>query len=206
MINKYADDSLALHTDAYELNMIETYWREGIADRNAIFEVYFRDLPFQNGYAIYAGLERVIQYIQNLHFSESDLQYLKEEMGYQDDFIEYLRNFKIRLSIRSMVEGEIVFNNEPLMQIEGPLADCQLVETAILNIINYQTLIATKAARIRSVVGNDPLLEFGTRRAQEMDAAIWGTRAAYIGGFDATSNLRASKILESPQAELMPTL
>ena len=139
MINKYADDSLALHTDAYELNMIETYWREGIADRNAIFEVYFRDLPFQNGYAIYAGLERVIQYIQNLHFSESDLQYLKEEMGYQDDFIEYLRNFKIRLSIRSMVEGEIVFNNEPLMQIEGPLADCQLVETAILNIINYQT-------------------------------------------------------------------
>ena len=101
-------------------------------------------MPFQNGYAIYAGLERVIQYIQNLYFSESDLQYLKEEMGYQDDFIEYLRNFKIRLSIRSMVEGEIVFNNEPLMQIEGPLADCQLVETAILNIINYQTLIATK--------------------------------------------------------------
>ena len=122
MINKYADDSLALHTDAYELNMIETYWREGIADRNAIFEVYFRDLPFQNGYAIYAGLERVIQYIQNLHFSEPDLQYLKEEMGYQDDFIEYLRNFKIRLSIRSMVEGEIVFNNEPLMQIEGPIS------------------------------------------------------------------------------------
>ena len=198
MINKYADDSLALHTDAYELNMIETYWREGIADRNAIFEVYFRDLPFQNGYAIYAGLERVIQYIQNLHFSESDLQYLKEEMGYQDDFIEYLRNFKIRLSIRSMVEGEIVFNNEPLMQIEGPLADCQLVETAILNIINYQTLIATKAARIRSVVGDDPLLEFGSRRAQEMDAAIWGTRAAYIGGFDATSNLRASKIFGIP--------
>ena len=198
MINKYADDSLALHTDAYELNMIETYWREGIADRNAIFEVYFRDLPFQNGYAIYAGLERVIQYIQSLHFSESDLQYLKEEMGYQDDFIEYLRNFKIRISIRSMVEGEIVFNNEPLMQIEGPLADCQLVETAILNIINYQTLIATKAARIRSVVGNDPLLEFGTRRAQEMDAAIWGTRAAYIGGFDATSNLRASKIFGIP--------
>ena len=97
-----------------------------------------------------------------------------------------------------MVEGEIVFNNEPLMQIEGPLADCQLVETAILNIINYQTLIATKAARNRSVVGDDPLLEFGSRRAQEMDAAIWGTRAAYIGGFDATSNLRASKIFGIP--------
>ena len=198
MTHKYADDSLALHTDAYELNMIETYWRKGIADRNAIFEVYFRDLPFDNGYAIFAGLERIIQYLQNLRFSESDLQYLKEVMNYEDDFIEYLRKFKVRLSIRSMVEGEVVFNNEPLMQIEGPLADCQLVETAIFNIINYQTLIATKAARIRSVVSDDALLEFGSRRAQEMDAAIWGTRAAYIGGFDATSNLRAGKIFGIP--------
>lgn len=198
MTHKYADDSLALHTDAYELSMMETYWRNGIADRNAIFEVYFRKLPFDNGYAIFAGLERIIEYLQNLHFSESDLEYLKNEMGYADDFIEYLRNFKIKVNVRSMVEGEVVFNNEPLMQIEGPLADCQLIETAILNIINYQTLVATKAARIRSVVDDDALLEFGTRRAQEMDAAIWGTRAAYIGGFDATSNLRAGKIFGIP--------
>ena len=190
MTHKYADDSLALHTDAYELSMIETYWRKGIANRNAIFEVYFRDLPFDNGYAIFAGLERIVDYVKNLHFTESDLEYLKNEMHYEDDFIEYLRNFKIRVNIRSMVEGEVVFNNEPLMQIEGPLADCQLIETAILNIINYQTLIATKAARMRAVVGDDPLLEFGSRRAQEMDAAVWGTRAAYIGGADATQNER----------------
>lgn len=100
--------------------------------------------------------------------------------------------------MRSAVEGELVFHNEPIMQIEGPLADCQLVETAILNIVNYQTLIATKAARIRSVAGNDGILEFGTRRAQEFDAAIWGTRAAYIGGFDATSNVRAGKLFGIP--------
>ena len=133
-----------------------------------------------------------------MKFTETDLEYLRDEVGYKDDFIDYLRNFKFTATIRSVVEGEVVFNKEPLIQVEGPLVDCQLVETAILNIVNYQTLIATKAARIRSVVGNDALMEFGTRRAQELDAAIWGTRAAYIGGFDATSNVRAGKIFGIP--------
>ena len=192
------DDSYTLHTDLYQLNMIETYWREGIDQKKAIFEVFFRDLPFDNGYAIFAGLERLVSYINKLKFTETDLEYLRDEVGYKDDFIDYLRNFKFTATIRSVVEGEVVFNKEPLIQVEGPLVDCQLVETAILNIVNYQTLIATKAARIRSVVGNDALMEFGTRRAQELDAAIWGTRAAYIGGFDATSNVRAGKIFGIP--------
>lgn len=192
------DDSYTLHTDLYQLNMIETYWRRGIDQKKAIFEVFFRDLPFDNGYAIFAGLERLISYINKLKFTETDLEYLRDEVGYKDDFIDYLRNFKFTATIRSVVEGEVVFNKEPLIQVEGPLVDCQLVETAILNIVNYQTLIATKAARIRSVVGNDALMEFGTRRAQELDAAIWGTRAAYIGGFDATSNVRAGKIFGIP--------
>lgn len=192
------DDSYTLHTDLYQLNMIETYWRKGIDQKKAIFEVFFRDLPFDNGYAIFAGLERLVSYINKLKFTETDLEYLRDEVGYKDDFIDYLRNFKFTATIRSVVEGEVVFNKEPLIQVEGPLVDCQLVETAILNIVNYQTLIATKAARIRSVVGNDALMEFGTRRAQELDAAIWGTRAAYIGGFDATSNVRAGKIFGIP--------
>ena len=192
------DDSYTLHTDLYQLNMIETYWRRGIDQKKAIFEVFFRDLPFDNGYAIFAGLERLVSYINKLKFTETDLEYLRDEVGYKDDFIDYLRNFKFTATIRSVVEGEVVFNKEPLIQVEGPLVDCQLVETAILNIVNYQTLIATKAARIRSVVGNDALMEFGTRRAQELDAAIWGTRAAYIGGFDATSNVRAGKIFGIP--------
>lgn len=198
MTKKYPDDSLTLHTDAYQINMIQTYWEQGIHNKNAVFEVFFRDMPFHNGYAIFAGLERVVKYIQKLHFTESDLAYLKESEHYPDDFLAYLKDFKFKGTIRSAVEGDLVFNGEPIMQVEGPLADCQLVETAILNVVNYQTLIATKASRIKSVVGSDDLLEFGTRRAQEMSAAIWGTRTAYIGGFDATSNVRAGKIFGIP--------
>lgn len=202
MLNKQIDqdDSLVLHTDLYEINMMYTYFKEGISERNAVFELFFRKEPFGNGYAVNAGLSRVIDYLSNLHFSESDLKYLQEEEGYDDDFIDYLRNFELKLTVRSALEGELVFANEPILQVEGPLAQCQLVETALLNIINFQTLIATKAARIKVAVGNDGLMEFGTRRAQETDAAIWGTRAAYIGGFDATSNVRAGKLFGIPIA------
>lgn len=192
------DDSLALHTDLYEINMMYTYFKKGIADRNAVFEVFYRKEPFGNGFAVYAGLAHVISYLANLRFKESDLRYLKEQENYEDDFTDYLRQLRLKLSIRSMKEGELVFSNEPILQVEGPLAQCQLVETALLNIINFQTLLATKAARIKLAVGNDSLMEFGTRRAQETDAAIWGARAAYIGGFDSTSNVRAGKLFGIP--------
>lgn len=192
------DDSLSLHTDLYEINMMYTYFKKGIADRNAVFEAFYRSEPFGNGFAIFAGLERMINYLQSLHFSESDLAYLKETQNYDDDFIDYLRHLKLKLSIRSMREGELVFANEPLVQVEGPLAQCQLVETAILNIINFQTLLATKAARIKLAVQDDQLMEFGSRRAQETDAALWGARAAFIGGFDSTSNVRAGKLFGIP--------
>ncbi|WEV40125.1 nicotinate phosphoribosyltransferase [Lactobacillus sp. ESL0681] len=192
------DDSLALHTDLYEINMMYTYFKKGIADRHAVFEAYYREEPFGNGFSIFAGLEHIILYLKQLHFSESDLRYLEEEVGYDADFIDYLRNFKLQLTVRSMREGEIVFANEPLVQVEGPLAQCQLVETAILNIINYQTLVATKAARVKLAVQGDGVMEFGSRRAQETDAALWGTRAAYISGFDSTSNVRAGKLFGIP--------
>ncbi|MCC9849796.1 nicotinate phosphoribosyltransferase, partial [Streptococcus agalactiae] len=168
-----------------------------IHNKRAVFEAYFRKVPFENGYAVFAGLERIVRYLENLSFSDSDLSYL-EELGYPEEFLDYLKNLKMELTVKSAKEGDLVFANEPLVQIEGPLAQCQLVETAILNIINYQTLVATKAARIRSVIEDEPLLEFGTRRAQEMDAAIWGTRAAIIGGANATSNVRAGKIFNIP--------
>ncbi|MCC9694368.1 nicotinate phosphoribosyltransferase, partial [Streptococcus agalactiae] len=170
---------------------------KGIHNKKAVFEAYFRKVPFENGYAVFAGLERIVRYLENLSFSDSDLSYL-EELGYPEEFLDYLKNLKMELTVKSAKEGDLVFANEPLVQIEGPLAQCQLVETAILNIINYQTLVATKAARIRSVIEDEPLLEFGTRRAQEMDAAIWGTRAAIIGGANATSNVRAGKIFNIP--------
>lgn len=192
------DNSLALHTDLYQINMAETYWADGMHNRKAVFDLYFRNMPFNNGYAIFAGLERIIDYVKNFKFHEEDLTYLKEDLGYQEDYIEYLRTLRFTGNIKAVREGEVVFGNEPLLRVEAPLAEAQLLETALLNIVNYQTLIATKAARIRHIVGNDPLMEFGTRRAQEMDAAVWGTRAAYIGGFNATSNVRAGKIFGIP--------
>ncbi|MCI6872191.1 MAG: nicotinate phosphoribosyltransferase [Streptococcus hyointestinalis] len=193
----FQDDSLTLHTDLYQINMMQVYFEQGIHDKNAVFEVYFRKEPFKNGYAVFAGLERIVRYLENLKFSESDLAYL-ETLGYDEPFLDYLRHLEMTLSVRSAREGDLVFANEPIVQIEGPLAQCQLVETAILNIVNFQTLVATKAARIRSVIDDEPLLEFGTRRAQEMDAAIWGTRAAVIGGANATSNVRAGKLFGIP--------
>ncbi|MDR4886201.1 nicotinate phosphoribosyltransferase [Fredinandcohnia sp. QZ13] len=197
MNKHFNDDSMALHTDLYQINMAEIYWREGLHNRRAVFEVNFRKLPFGNGYAVYAGLERIIHFLENFSFSETDIAYLKEE-GYKEDFLNYLKELRFTGTLRSMKEGEVVFANEPLLRIEGPICEVVLLETPILNIINYQTLIATKASRIKQVVGDQNAMEFGTRRAQEMDAAIWGTRAAYIAGFDSTSNVRAGKLFGIP--------
>ncbi|WP_223702484.1 nicotinate phosphoribosyltransferase [Sutcliffiella deserti] len=197
---KYSDDSLALHTDLYQINMAKTYWEDGIHNKKAVFELFFRKLPFGNGYAVFAGLERIIRYIEDFRFSDTDIQYLREEVGYEEDFLQYLKELRFTGSIRSMKEGELAFANEPLLRVEAPLAQAQLLETALLNIVNFQTLIATKAARIKQMVEDDVVMEFGTRRAQEMDAAIWGTRAAYIGGFNATSNVRAGKLFGIPIA------
>lgn len=200
MTEKYVDDSLALHTDLYQINMAESYWADGIHNRKAIFELYFRKLPFGNGYAVFAGLERMLDYLKNFKLSETDIAYLRDELQYQEDFIDYLKDIRFTGSMYSMVEGELVFANEPIVRIEAPLVEAQLIETALLNIVNYQTLIATKASRIKQVVQDEVAMEFGTRRAQEMDAAIWGARAAVIGGFESTSNVRAGKLFNIPVA------
>ncbi|WP_436885046.1 nicotinate phosphoribosyltransferase [Mammaliicoccus sciuri] len=194
---KYEDDSLMLHTDLYQINMGETYWNDGIHERTAIFDLYFRSMPFNSGYAIFSGLERIVQFIEHFKFTESDIEYLRE-VGYQDDYLDYLKSLRFTGNIRAMKEGELCFNNEPLIRVEAPLIQAQLIETALLNIVNFQTLIATKASRIKQVVRDEIVMEFGTRRAQEMDAAIWGARAAMIGGFDSTSNVRAGKLFGIP--------
>ncbi|GAA0491962.1 MULTISPECIES: nicotinate phosphoribosyltransferase [Alkalibacterium] len=200
MYQTYADDSMALHTDFYELNMIYTHWKKANHTKKAVFEVYYRSNPFGMGYTIFAGLERVVDYITNIKFSESDIAYLREIKTFPEDFLDYLKEWRFKGTIRSFKEGEVAFANEPLIQVEGPLADCQLIETALLNIVNFQTLIATKASQIKSAAGNDPVLEFGARRAQEFDAALWGARATYIGGCDSTSNTRAAKVFGIPAA------
>lgn len=200
MSSKYADDSLALHTDLYQINMMESYWADGIHERKAVFELYFRNLPFGNGYAIFAGLERILDYLKGFHFSESDLTYLQEDLGYKEDFLAYLKDIRFTGDVYSMKEGELVFANEPILRVESTLAEAQLIETALLNIVNFQTLIATKASRIKQVVKDEVVMEFGSRRAHEMDAAVWGARAAVIGGVEATSNVRAGKRFGIPVA------
>lgn len=196
----YENDSLSLHTDLYQINMAYTYWKDGVHDRTAVFDLFFRKMPFENGYAVFAGLERLIAYVQQLQFSDSDIEYLRSIGEYDENFLEYVRDLKFSGNIRSVKEGEVVFANEPLLRVEAPLAEAQLIETALLNIVNFQTLIATKASRMKTVAKDEVLMEFGTRRAQEMDASVWGARAAYIAGFDATSNVRAAKMFHIPPA------
>ena len=196
-VYQFKDDSLMLQNDLYQINMAESYWNDGIHERIAIFDLYFRSMPFNSGYAVFNGLKRVIDFIENFGFSDSDIAYLKT-IGYKDDFLEYLRELKFTGNIRSMQEGELCFGNEPLIRVEAPLIQAQLIETILLNIINFHTLIATKASRIRQIAMNDTLMEFGTRRGQEVDAALWGARAAFIGGFDSTSNVRAGKLFDIP--------
>lgn len=198
MMTQFQNEDLTLHTDYYELNMMYTYWKKGLHNRRAVFEVYFRKLPFDNGFAVFAGLEHVVNYLKNLSFSDSDIDYLREYGEYDEEFLRWLKDMQFSCTVRSALEGDLVFNEEPIFQVEGPLAQCQLIETAVLNMVNFQTLIATKAARIKTVCGDDPVMEFGSRRAQEVDAAIWGTRAAYIAGFDATSNVLAGKLFGIP--------
>lgn len=194
-MNKYEGD--ALHTDLYQINMGYAYFKDGVHERKAYFDVYFRKIPFGGGYAVFAGLQKVIEYLNSFEFTDSDIEYLAG-LGYEDDYLQYLKQMKFTGSIRSVREGEIVFGNEPLIRVEAPLIQAQIIETAILNIVNYQILIATKAARIKHLCPNEPCMEFGTRRAHEFDAAVWGARASIIGGFDSTSNVKAAKLFGIP--------
>ena len=194
-MNKYIGD--ALHTDLYQINMGYAYFKDGIHERKSYFDVYFRKIPFGGGYAVFAGLEKVIEYLNSFEFTDSDIEYLAG-LGYEDSYLQYLKQMKFTGSIRSVREGEIVFGNEPLIRVEAPLIQAQIIETAILNIVNYQILIATKAARIKHLCPNEPCMEFGTRRAHEFDAAVWGARASIIGGFDSTSNVKAAELFGIP--------
>jgi nicotinate phosphoribosyltransferase len=194
-----AYDNLTLHTDKYQINMMYAHFLNGSHQDKAVFEGYFRKLPFGNGYAVFAGLQRIVDYIRHLSFGDEEIAFLEQqEESYQAEFLDELRNFRFSGELSCVLEGTLVFANEPLIRVEARIFEAQLVETAILNFLNYQTLIATKASRIKQITGNDTLLEFGTRRAQEADAAVWGARASYVAGFDATSNLRAGMMFGIP--------
>lgn len=192
-------EHLTLHTDKYQINMMYAHWKNGTHNKIRVFEAFFRKNPFRGGYAVFAGLERILQYLEELRFDASDIDFLREqEENYDEAFLQELADFKFTGTMYSVKEGTIVFPNVPLIRVEGRTFEIQLIETALLNFMNYQTLIATKAARIKQVAPNDTLLEFGTRRAQEASAALWGARAAVIGGFHATSNMLAGKLFGIP--------
>ncbi|HEV7920511.1 MAG TPA: nicotinate phosphoribosyltransferase [Thermoanaerobaculia bacterium] len=189
--------SFALLTDLYELTMAYGYWRGGKARDEAVFHLFFRKEPFGGGYAIAAGLAEAIRYLRTLAFGQDDLGYLSSLTGndgaplFPEDFLRWLGALRFRCDVDALPEGSVVFAHEPLLRVRGPIAEAQLVETALLNILNFQTLIATKAARIVHAAAGDAVIDFGLRRAQGENGALSAARAAYIGGVGATSNVLA---------------
>lgn len=178
----------ALIIDFYELTMANSYFEQGRVNDIAYFDYFFRRVPDNGGYAIFAGLEQVLNYIKELRFSAQDIEFLRQKALFSEDFLEYLANFKFSGDVWAVDEGSVVFPNEPLVTIRAPLIECQLLETVLLLQLNHQSLIATKAARIVSEAQGRPVLEFGARRAHGCDAANFGARAAYIAGVAGTSN------------------
>lgn len=190
--------NLTLMTDLYELTMMQGYFKNNDHNQTVIFDAFFRNNPMDGGYAISAGLEQVIDYIKNLRFEKEDISYLGSLGIFEQDFLEYLKEFRFTGNIYAIPEGSIMFPKEPMIKVIAPIMQAQLVETAILNIINHQSLIATKASRVCFAARGDGIMEFGLRRAQGPDAGTYGARAAMIGGCKATSNVLAGQLFDVP--------
>lgn len=196
--------SLALLTDLYQLTMAYGYWKNGQTGKQGVFHAYFRKNPFEGGFTVAAGLEDLIYYLQDLRFEADDLQYLGGLKGndgkplFEQGFLDYLGGLHFDCDLHAVPEGTLVFPNEPLLRVSGDMVMCQLIESALLNIVNFQSLIATKTARLRLAAKDDLLLEFGLRRAQGIDGSLSVCRASYIAGCDATSNVLAGKLYGIP--------
>ncbi|MBF0278242.1 MAG: nicotinate phosphoribosyltransferase [SAR324 cluster bacterium] len=193
-----------LLTDFYQLTMAYGYWKNGIDHKESVFHMFFRTTPFEGGFSVACGLENVIEFLENFRFEQSDIEYLASLTGndgkalFHSDFLIFLKTFKFQCDVDAIPEGTIVFPYEPLVRVQGTLIQCQILETVLLNMINFQTLIATKAARISLAAKGDPVMEFGLRRAQGIDGALTASRAAYIGGCTGTSNVLAGKMYGIP--------
>ena len=176
------DKNLTMLTDFYELTMANGYFENGIGDKIGYFDMYFRKIPDDGGFAIMAGVEQIIEYIKNLHFTDADIEYLRSKNMFSEGFLDYLKNFEFKCDVWAIEEGTPIFPNEPLVVVRGPVIQAQFLETMILLTVNHQSLIATKANRIVRAADGRPVMEFGSRRAQGYDGAVYGSRAAYIGG------------------------
>lgn len=198
MINWKEERNLSLLADFYEFTMANGYLKEKVHEHITYFDLYFRSVPDKGGFAIFAGLEQFVHYIENLHFEEDDIEYFKSKGIFSDEFIDYLKNFEFECDVWAMEEGTVVFPNEPLLIVRGPAIQAQMIETMALILINHQTLIATKTNRIVKSADGRSVMEFGSRRAQGADAATIGARAAYIGGVVGSANAYADKLYGVP--------
>jgi nicotinate phosphoribosyltransferase len=203
-ISRIYRESLALLTDLYQLTMAYGYWKLGNDQHEAVFHLVFRNNPFEGGYTLACGLQYAIDFLAGFRFEETDLTYLSTLKGndgqplFESGFLDFLKQLKFTCDIDAIPEGTVVFPNEPLIRVRGPMLQCQLLETPLLNMINFQTLIATKAARMVQATRGEPVLEFGLRRAQGIDGGLAASRAAFIGGCDSTSNVLAGKLFGIP--------
>lgn len=186
--------NLTMLTDLYQLTMMYGYYKQGMSKNVAVFDLFFRDIRPHSAYAVMAGTESAIDYINNLHFIEADIDYLRSLKLFDEDFLQVLGELRFTGEVYGMEEGTVVFPYEPLIRVKAPILEAQLVETALLNLVNHQTLIATKASRVAYAAQGDSVLEFGLRRAQGPDAGVLGARAAVIGGCDSTSNVLAGQM------------
>ncbi len=193
------DRKLHLATDFYQLSMSNVYFEEGMQDYEAVFDVFIRRNPFKGGYAVFSGLEKLIDYLQNIQFEDEDIRMLKaNHPELTDGYLRYLRNFKFTGTLHAVEEGTIVFPQEPLVRVKAPLIEAQFIETTILSIVNHETLIATKASRVVDAADGDGVMEFGLRRAHGSEAGLFGARAAIIGGCVGTSNVEAESFWNIP--------
>lgn len=197
-MEQYNKRNLTMVMDFYELTMSNGYFKEKDRDCKVAFDVFFRKNPDGGGYSIFAGLEQIIEYIQDLHFDESDIAYLRKQGIFEEEFLEYLRGFSFKGDVYAFPEGTIMYPNEPVITVVASLIDAQLVETAILLQVNHQSLVATKASRIVRAAQGRTVSDFGARRAHNMDAAVYGARAAYIGGVDGTATVLSGKAFGIP--------
>ncbi|SCI75512.1 nicotinate phosphoribosyltransferase [uncultured Roseburia sp.] len=195
--NRMRTQNLTLLTDLYEITMMQGYFETGNQDI-VVFDTFYRETPSGGGYAVAAGLEQVIDYVKTLQFTPDDIRYLRSLNIFQEEFLKYLSNFRFSGSIYAVPEGTVIFPREPIVKIVAPIMEAQLLETAVLNIINHQSLIATKASRVCYAAQNDGVMEFGLRRAQGPDSGIYGARAAVIGGCCGTSNVLAGQLFDIP--------
>ena len=191
-------NNLTMLTDLYQMTIMKGYYKKGLHNNTAVFDIFFRKNVCEGGYTIICGIEEVVKYIENLHYEDSDLEYLRSLNLFDEDFLSFLKDFKFTGDIYAVEDGTVMFPGEPVLVVKAPLYQAQLIETAMLSIVNFMSLIATKSSRVCNAAQGDPVLEFGLRRAQGPEAGLYGAKAAIIGGCKGTSNVLAGKLFNVP--------